>query len=230
MTMFLQSRNELQAFLQELGADMELVAPVQEDLIRFRPVKDASLIQLNRNAYFPLKEFFFRKREVLFGFKGGSLSESEHAAPERAFFGVRRCDLNAVKRQDMVFLGENLDPYYAALRENSYLLGWHCTEPDSPSCFCGSQELEEFFDLMFRPRGEEVLVEIGSPRGQGLLDRYAEFFHPTDARVTARERMTPGTDRLEHKDIAPLYDHPDWKKGVDICYSCAACTVLPGSS
>ena len=70
---------------------------------RFEDMKDVKEICLEENAYFPLKEYFFRKEEVLFNFDGKKFSAPKVKVHEKVFFGVRRCDLNAIKHQDIVF-------------------------------------------------------------------------------------------------------------------------------
>ncbi|HLG24013.1 MAG TPA: 4Fe-4S dicluster domain-containing protein [Candidatus Nanoarchaeia archaeon] len=216
-------KKRLFEFLSKLKQSYELIAPVKKDLVRFEKIEDVNEIYFDKNSYFPLKEYFFRKNETLFQFSGTKITVPQMQNPKRVFFGIRRCDLNAVRHQDMVFEKAN-DPYYMAARKDSFLLGYHCNTAPSPFCFCGSLDLVDYYDLMFYDRNEKMLVEVGSEKGKMLIDKFREFFAETDKTITKEEKVIPGADRLENKDISKLYDHPDWKKGVDICLSCAACT------
>ncbi|MBS3105215.1 4Fe-4S dicluster domain-containing protein [Candidatus Woesearchaeota archaeon] len=226
MRVLKQKKKRLFEFLGKLKQSYELIAPVSKDVVRFEKIDDTGDIYLEKNSYFPLKEYFFRKEEVLFKFNGNKIIVPAPEAPARVFFGIRKCDLNAISHQDMVFMNQVNDPYYSSMRKNSFLLGYHCNTAPSPFCFCGSLELVDYSDLMFYDRGDYLLVEIGSEKGKFLAGKFREFFVETNAAITQKEKIIPRADRLDKKDISHLYDHPDWKKGVDICLSCSACTAL----
>ena len=147
-------------------------------------------------------------------------------APFRVFFGVRLCDLNAIKHQDMVFIDEADDPYYKALRQNSYLLGYHCQEACSDYCFCGSVGLVDFFDLMFYDKGSYFLVEVGSEKGDEIIKKFKNFFKKSGQVLTEEDKIIRGTDRLHKKDISGLYHNPKWSRAVNRCLSCSACTTV----
>ncbi len=219
-------KKRLNSFLTALSKKHELIAPIKKDLVRFLPLNDPSQLCLDQIPYFPLKEYFFKKEEVLFKFIGNTLIVPQHQARSRVFFGVRKCDLNAIRHQDMVFINDLHDPYYETARKNSYLLGYHCNTAPSPYCFCGSMNLVDFFDLMFYDKGESFFIEVGSDNGREIITDFCDFFTPSNRLISQDEKKIPGTDRLISGDISSLYDHPDWKKGVDICLSCGACTTL----
>jgi len=221
-----QSKEVCNTFLSKLRQSYELIGPVMDELVKFRAIQNPQEIYLQENSYFPVKEFFFKKQEVLFQFDGNKITVPAMQSPKRVFFGIRKCDLNAIKHQDMVFMDQGKDPYYAASRKNSYLIGYHCPTAPSPYCFCGSMNLADYFDLMYYDRGSHYLVEVGSAKGNLLLAEFSSFFTETQQVITPEQKIIPGADRLEKKNISKLYDHPDWKKGVDICLSCAACTTL----
>ncbi len=219
-------KKRLNEFLLQLSKSYELIAPVKTDVVRFERVKNPETIHLEKNAYFPLKEYFFKKEEVLFTFTGNKIQETTLSSPKRAFFGIRKCDLNAIHHQDIVFMKDTQDPYYIAQRKNSLLLGYHCPSAPSPYCFCGSLDLIDFFDLMFYDKEDHFLVEVGSEKGKKLAEKYGKLFSPSTRLMTQADKVIPGADRLDKKDISAFYDHKDWKKGADICLSCGACTAL----
>lgn len=222
------SRGNILKFLEILSEKNDLIAPVKKDLVRFEKLskEDIKNIYLKKNAYFPIKEYFFKKEQTIFTFNNGKLEEPEFDRRSRIFFGLRRCDLNGIMHQDKVFTEVVKDPYYMSARENSILIGYHCEEAPSKYCFCGTLNLKDFYDVMFYDRKEYFLVEIGSEKGGKLLAKYKEFFKDTDVIINAEEKKIKNADRLLKPDISKLYDHKDWKKGVDQCLSCAACTNL----
>lgn len=219
-------KKRLAEFLGRVTNSYMLIAPVKTDLVRFEVIKNVDDIYLEKNSYFPIKEYFFRKEETLFKFDGKKFAVPKIEAPHRVFFGIRKCDLNGIERQDIVYMKQVQDPYYIAARKNSFLIGYHCNEAPSPYCFCGSLELHDHFDLMFYDRQEHFLIEIGSEKGLFLSNKFKECFELSNQSISSEEKIIKNADRLENKDISHLYDNPDWKKGVDICLSCAACTAL----
>ncbi len=226
MQTLLQDKKRCIGFLNELAKSCEVIAPVKTDLVRFQAVKDASLISLEKNSYFPVKEYFFKKKEVLMKFDGMKITVPQFDTPERAFFGLRKCDLNGILHQDKVFIDGAHDPYYTAARHNSVLIGYHCDEAPSPYCFCGSMGLVDFFDLMYYDKGDHYLVEVGSDRGAKLAKKFAKFFVKSSRELAPEERIIKNADRLKVSDISGLYENPGWKKAVDLCLSCSACTSL----
>lgn len=226
MSILRQEKKSFFEFLGKISQSYELIAPVKKDVVRFEKIESLHDIHLAENSFFPAKEYFFRKEEILFNFTGKKIVVPRLETQKRVFFGLRKCDLNAIMHQDMVFMAQTSDPYYKAMREQSFLFGYHCNSAPSPYCFCGSLDLADYFDLMFFDRDSHFLVEIGSEKGKLIAERYKEFFSSTDEIITPQDKHIPGADRLESKDISKLYDHPDWKKGVDLCLSCTACTAL----
>ncbi len=212
--------------MRRLKEHHELIAPVKTDVVRFEKISEVNSIHFDKNSYFPLKEYFFKKSEVLFNFTGNKITVPSFEVHNRIFFGIRRCDLNAIRHQDMVFIEQAKDPYYTAARHNSYLIGYHCNEAPSPYCFCGSLELVDFYDLMYYDKGDYFLVEVGSKKGEHLLEKYRSYFTLSDETISPQDKKIKGADRLDKKDISAFYNHADWKKGVDLCLSCTACTAL----
>ncbi|MFH1053785.1 MAG: 4Fe-4S dicluster domain-containing protein [Candidatus Woesearchaeota archaeon] len=226
MEVWKQDKKRLVEFLDELRKSYELVAPVKKDLVRFEIITDPKDIHLEENSYFPVKEFFFKKHETIFTFNNNKIECPNLNSPNRVFFGLRRCDLNAVKHQDMVFIDDSNDPYYKANRENSILIGLHCNSPPSKYCFCGTLDLEDFHDLMYYDKGKHYLVEGGSEIGKSIIHKYKRFFQTLDVTIEYNDKKIKGADRLKTSDIGPIYSHSDWEKGANICYSCSACTAL----
>lgn len=217
-------RSFLYKFLDAISKEYKVYAPVKTDLVRFEQYSGQE-IYLTENSYFPIKEFFFKKKETLFNFNGNKI-EIPKKKSKRVFFGVRRCDLNAIKHQDKIFIKEYNDLYYKQERQDSLLIGYHCNKAPSEFCFCGSMNLQDFHDLMFFDRGNYFLVEIGSEKGHSFIEKYKKFFKKTNKKITKKDKIIPNTDNLHKKDISHLYEHPDWKKGVNLCISCGACTAL----
>jgi len=226
MSLFKIEKGVLNSLLTVLQKEFEIIAPVKNSAVRFQSIKDPEEIYLDAISYFPAKEYFFRKKEVLFGFKGLKIAVPELEKPKRIFFGLRKCDLNAIKHQDKVFLETVKDPYYSAMRENSILIGYHCNTAPSKYCFCGTLNLQDYYDLLFFDRGEIFYVDVGTEKGQRLIDSQKKFFEPIDYQLTVEDRKISNAGRLLTDDISEFYDNHLWTDGINNCLSCGACTAL----
>ena len=222
------SQAKLKDFLQGvLDYKNLLIAPVKTDLIRFQKIKSPEEVSFEDISYFPIKEYFFVKNEKIFEYKQGKIKQPKIRQEQKVFFGLRRCDLSAIAHQDKVFLeGDHKDVYYEAMRKNSILIGYHCNKAPHKNCFCGSMDLEDYYDIMFFPKARGFLIHVQTEEGQRFLKPYRKLFTPRKYKLTEKDRKIPGTNKLRKKDIRALFNHPDWKKGVDKCLSCSACTIL----
>lgn len=226
MPVYRQTKKEWGGFLEALMNGQEVIAPIKRGLVRFEPLKDIKDIHLDVQAYFPAKHWFFPEEQTLFTFTKKGFTQPKQESPKRVFFGLRKCDLNAIKHQDLVFIEQGKDPYYEAKRKNSILLGYHCHTAPSPYCFCNSLDLVDFFDLMFYEYKDHFKVEVGSEKGTALVRKHAKFFRKIPQPLTGDERHIKNADRLNVTKIMKYYDHQGWKEGVDQCLSCGACTAL----
>ena len=222
--MYKLQKADLNNLIVSLAGQYHVLAPVRTDAIRYHEVKSAEEIDLSENTYLPLKQFFFPQEETLFTFAGDQIKVQLPETEPRVFFGVRRCDLNAVNHQDRVYLEEPQNPYYAARRKNTLFIGLHCAQPCNKYAFCGSMGLKDYHDLWLVDRGDHYLVEARTEGGENLARQLAKVLKPTDEAMTDADKETPGTDNLKTTNIAPLYGNPEWETGVKWCLSCAACT------
>ncbi|MBN1544840.1 4Fe-4S dicluster domain-containing protein [Candidatus Woesearchaeota archaeon] len=222
------NKSSFNDFLTDIMRYNELVAPVKTDESRFEVVKDISMIQMDLHTYFPAKKFFFKKHQTLYSAEKNRFTVPELVTDkkQRVMIGLKRCDLNSIKRQDMMFMKETRDPYYTEERERTILIGHHCNQPFDEYCFCSSMDLGDFYDLMLYDKDDAYLVEIGSEKGRNFVDRYRKYFWDTDLFLRAEDRRIETKLQLNKRDISQYYNNPDWKKGVDQCFSCAACVTL----
>lgn len=224
--LYKQDKADFNLFMKALIKDTSVIAPVKETTTLYKKIKDAKQVFLNQITAYPVKCFFFKDNEMLFGYNCGKITKPEIKTEKTIFFGLRRCDLNAIHRQDIAF-GEANDHYYKKRRKNAILIGMHCNKKVDKYCFCGSMELKDFHDLMYYDKGNYFLVEIGSKKGSELIQnkKYRKFFKKAKDKIPKSAKKIPNTDRLAVKNISRLYGHPDWHKAFNLCYSCGACTM-----
>ncbi len=232
---FLLPRRKLESFLRALAKRHTLIAPLQREgdgLATFETVKrpeDLARLDLERNPPFSAKKLFMPPYEHLFAYDMATQEVTDKKVEEkrRVVFGLRLCDLNAIKIQDALFLRRDFtDDQYRAAREETLLVGWYCNTPPSPNCFCESMELTNYYDVMVRelPDKDAVYLDVGSPAGIVLLEglegvKLVEH-HEAVPRIATRKR-------LNTRDVRPVYDHPSWKKTAEErCLFCQRCTIV----
>ncbi|MEW6214571.1 MAG: hypothetical protein AB1478_05115, partial [Nitrospirota bacterium] len=102
------------------------------------------------------------------GGQGGFLNEDKPIA----FFGMRACDISALKLIDKVFLeGPVRDQKYDLLRRNAVIIAVNCLYPGD-NCFCNSMgagpEIKDSFDIAITELDDSFLFEIGTVAGEKI--------------------------------------------------------------
>jgi ferredoxin len=158
-----------------------------------------------------------------------------------ALFGVRSCELHAIRIQDRVFLGgEHRERDYVARREGVFVVAVDCFEPGG-TCFCVSMNtgprVDAGYDLVLTELldGEHrFLVETGSERGEEVLaaldSRDATAADAAAAARTTDDAATRMGRKLDVTDIRDLLranlEHTRWDEVAARCLSCANCTMV----
>ena len=172
----------------------------------------------------------------------GSLETAKDAAADKrtAFFGVRPCEVAAIKIQDRVLVGgPYADEDYLARRGSSFVIAVNCGEP-AANCFCASMgtgpKAEDGYDLVLTEildGTHRFLAESGTDEGAELL---AELPHEQAAdadlaaaeKVTdlAREKMGITLDRSDvHDLLLANLEHPRYDDVAARCLACTNCTL-----
>ncbi|HTX51942.1 MAG TPA: 4Fe-4S dicluster domain-containing protein [Candidatus Baltobacteraceae bacterium] len=131
------------------------------------------------NPYYPPKRYVLPPIERLLQIHLNSTPRIQAAvdAPRRAIVGIRSCDTAGIDHLDRFYLGRDFrDGYYAAHRQNLFLVNVVCTDPEvdiDDDCFCMCADTgpaaREHFDLQVMDLGDELLVVAGSVTGEALF-------------------------------------------------------------
>jgi len=208
------SRDDLPHFVNKLIRKYEVIAPVKEVNTKFKQVNSFDEIYLDGITEVPAKEFFIPESETILEFKKGRAKEVSRHIKKRVIFGLRMCDLNAIKILDSVMFDKN----YLERRKKTFLVGIFCENPDK-YCFCNSMELENYFDLFIFPDGDNYRIAIGSNKGKRLVrgiktsDKDIEIPKPKNKKV------------LKNKNIEKKYRNKAFEEDARKCLSCSACTA-----
>lgn len=190
------------------------------------------------------QEFFVPILRLLGARRTGSTFVLDEPASETvrlALIGARACDLRAIAIQDQVFTGGPYpDEDYARRRQDVFVVAVSCTQAGG-TCFCASMgngpRATEGYDLALtellsdKPR---LLVEVGSARGQALLQRLetrpateTDLLHARTAVEAAARSMGRHLDTTQIRDLlARNLEHPRWDDVSERCLSCTNCTLV----
>lgn len=162
----------------------------------------------------------------------------------RALFGVRACELEAIRIQDRVFLDRAFpDGTYEARRQATLIVAVNCASP-AATCFCTSMacgpRVGAGADLVLTelapadPVLHRFVVDAGTERGRELLAGLdardaTEEDVVAAAEVTreAHSRMSRSVDTAGLADLLrAAVDHPEWDDVARRCLSCGNCTMV----
>jgi ferredoxin len=231
----------LDVFWERLKLDFaEVIVPLQEggDIL-FGGLDPPKLVvdSVGKPQFSP-KGYLFPQREKLFTFKGnGGIEITAHPNEvERVIWGIRPCDLYAIKILDAVYLSNYIDPYYQARRRNTLLIGLNCNKAEE-SCFCSSLGTGPFahesFDLLFTDLGDDFLVEVGSKAGERVIENEAGLFidatDKDEGKARALEEKSKRSfgnwvdlERVKAK-LPTAWDNPLWAEEAKKCFLCGGC-------
>jgi sulfhydrogenase subunit beta (sulfur reductase) len=232
MQQYILKKEDFGKFVDLVSNNYDFFAPVKEDekkvisRTKYELINDYRKINLSQNTMLPVKYFFFDKKETLFYYDSENVIDPKIKIKKRILFGLRKCDLNGIYHQDLVFLDENEDPFYKYRREQTTLIGFHCKEGDS-YCFCNSFPLkDDIQDIMVFDKGNYYIFEVNTDKGKSVIDLVGELVSKTQNILTDEDRKTKNIKELKKTDIKDIFKNNIWKELSEKCLSCGACTNL----
>ncbi len=194
------------------------------------------------------KKLLTSPRETLFtGERGEDGWRITEHLPEgnQVLFGVRPCELQAIRLLDQVFgydrsSGHNHhDAYYGRRRGGTLLVAFNCLEPHE-HCFCASFGTGPFAgndaraDLLVTPLDGEFLVEAASEVGGQILGRLGGRQPEKvdwDQKESRRDRALAAIRTKINTETLPALmegsqEHPYWHQAAQRCLSCGNCAMV----
>lgn len=243
---------QLDSFFKRLKKNYKVFSPVIKDPNAPKPDYYYKVLpggeSLIFNAYRcvePLKSFFTQTYEKITDYFTSTKNITQ-VTEKNIIWGVKNCDLLAHKIQDFVLLeGVEVDPLYKIRRENTILISSDCTD-FKEVCHCLAWDILPHptagFDLSLSPLNDGYLVEVGSKKGEELIQKYPEYFVPTkgaqiSGRQSKRESLIERLKRhllpqnLVSKDIVQKlvkdgYNLDTWKQFMLTCVECGGCNFI----
>ena len=239
------AKKDFGAWVESLQRKAAVFAPQRTDSgehLVLPLAKAENLIFDYVNSVEPLKAFFFPQLEPMFRYRqsnGRYDLEPTWDREQRVLLGVRSCDVFAVNVLDRVLLPEPEDSYYRAQREQTALVSVTCQRPGK-NCFCICTDsgpfLTEGYDLQLTDLGDHFLVEVGSSKGEAVLEACEQWMRqaPREEERAREEAEKKARDafQLTHCYIAAAMrkltrdqvEKETWQALTPLCVECGGCT------
>ena len=205
----------------------------------FAKVNSPDELCLNYNrTMLPPKKYFIKPYEEMMKVRVGKGYEPIVEETKRiVLFGLHACDINALRILDGIFMDEPQDPYYAARRLNTMIIGISC-EPDE-YCFCksmGSDYAWTGFDLFLHDLGDFYIIRVGSKLGESVIEELSsitlepgieDFIKLRDFEIRRSQAFKKSLNTSHLPDVVDsLYNADVWMKFSDKCLGCGSCNLV----
>ena len=244
--------DDLNNFVNRLSSKFRVFAPELKGA-NFTKETDYSIQELTDNKTLtfnpyrvvePLKSIFTYAQEKVSEYF--SADRPVTVVEEVIIFGVKSCDIAGHKVQDFVFLeGVEVDSLYCIRREKTIFISSDCTDFKSV-CHCLAWEILPYptwgFDLNLSCLNDGYLVEVGSKKGEELIQQYKEYFVAAkDVQISARQAKRESLvqrlrrhlipQNLVTKDIVQRlmkegYNLDTWRQFMLTCVECGGCNLI----
>ncbi|MEM3000210.1 MAG: 4Fe-4S dicluster domain-containing protein [Candidatus Bathyarchaeia archaeon] len=247
MKMRIISKEDFANFVEALIKDKTLNVigvKAKGDKFAFGPLESASELRLDYDVtILPPKKYFFPQRETLvtYDLAKGFAAKSPIEAKPMVIIGVHPYDIVALLHMDEIFRETKSDPYYFEKRQASIIIGVNIQKM-SKWCFApamGCAVIDYGYDLMLTDLGNRYAINIGSQRGEQLLDKYAKNVKP----ALARDIQLVGQKKREVMEMSQQkFDFPPelipellsksyeksgfWEKHAEKCLACGSCVLV----
>jgi NAD(P)H-flavin reductase/NAD-dependent dihydropyrimidine dehydrogenase PreA subunit len=210
----------------------------------FGQLESASELRLDYDVtLLPPKKYFFPQRETLvtYNVANGFSAKDTADLKSTVIIGVHPYDIVALLHMDEVFRETKSDPYYFEKRKSSIIIGVNIQNM-SKWCFApqmGCATIEYGYDLMLTDLGNRYAINVGSQKGEELLEKYAK--NVTDA--LARDNQLVGQKKREILNMSQQkFDFESelipellsksygesvfWEKHSETCLACGSCVLV----
>ncbi|MGC2062606.1 MAG: 4Fe-4S dicluster domain-containing protein [Thermodesulfovibrionales bacterium] len=236
---------ELKALFDIVSAENRVIGPVEvgrdrdnQAIYGFGDVTDFNRIALGyAMTSLPAKRYFLPYKEDMATFRidgrDWQKTVDYNIDAPFVFFGMHACDINALNKLDKVLMGSVYPmPYYAAKRQNAFIIGIDC-EPQ-PYCFCrsmGADTVLHGFDMFITDLGDHYFVEIQSDTAYNFIRKIksaepVEADHARYMQIGAEKnkKFRTSVDTTDLTKILDMEFQSDvWKYWGDKCLSCGTC-------
>lgn len=230
------SFQEVNALFEDLKKEYKIYAPKRfkkqgrysdTDIIKYDEVSTVEEIEFKEKSHYPVKEVITPITQTLYYFTEDEFRESSIGHNKKILIFARPCDINAQRRQDMIYLhnGNFEDTFYKRIRERVKFICIECVD-GFDTCFCVSMNSNKTDDYSLAVRFNEssLLFDVKDEEFSKFFSDKTEeefelkFIEENEAKVTIPE--------INDKEVLiKLKNHPMWNEYNKRCLGCGSCTI-----
>lgn len=226
--------NKVNEIIKNLSKEYDVYAPKRfpkqgrysdTDIIRYDKIEKVEEIVFDEKSDYPAKEVLSPITQPLFYFTEDEYRESK-AKNKKMLILMRPCDINAMERQDRIYLqnGNFEDFYYKRFRERVKVALIECQE-GWDTCFCVSMECNKTdkYDLAIRNENDSLIIDV---KDSDLASYFDGEQTNLDLKFVQENELKVTLPNIKNKDIlTKLKSHKMWEEYNKRCISCGACTI-----
>lgn len=230
------SFQEVNTLFEDLKKEYKIYAPKRfkkqgrysdTDIIKYDEVSTVEEIEFKEKSHYPVKEVITPITQTLYYFTEDEFRESSIGHNKKILIFARPCDINAQRRQDMIYLhnGNFEDTFYKRIRERVKFICIECVD-GFDTCFCVSMNSNKTDDYSLAVRFNEssLLFDVKDKEFSKFFNDKTEeefelkFIEENEAKVTISE--------INDKEVLiKLKNHPMWNEYNKRCLGCGSCTI-----
>lgn len=230
------SFQEVNTLFEDLKKEYKIYAPKRfkkqgrysdTDIIKYDEISTVEEIEFKEKSHYPVKEVITPITQTLYYFTEDEFRESSVGHNKKILIFARPCDINAQRRQDMIYLhnGNFEDTFYKRIRERVKFICIECVD-GFDTCFCVSMNSNKTDDysLAVRFNDSSLLFDVKDKEFSKFFSNKTEeefelkFIEANQAKVTIPE--------INDKEILiKLKNHPMWDEYNKRCLGCGSCTI-----
>lgn len=230
------SFQEVNALFEDLKKEYKIYAPKRfkkqgrysdTDIIKYDEVSTVEEIEFKEKSHYPVKEVITPITQTLYYFTEDEFRESSIGHNKKILIFARPCDINAQRRQDMIYLhnGNFEDTFYKRIRERVKFICIECVD-GFDTCFCVSMNSNKTDDYSLAVRFNEssLLFNVKDKEFSKFFNDKTEeefelkFIEENEAKVTI--------PKINDKEVLiKLKNHPMWNEYNKRCLGCGSCTI-----
>ncbi|MDU1124929.1 MAG: anaerobic sulfite reductase subunit AsrA [Clostridium sp.] len=230
------SFQEVNTLFENLKKEYKIYAPKRfkkqgrysdTDIIKYDEVSTVEEIEFKEKSHYPVKEVITPITQTLYYFTEDEFRESSIGHNKKILIFARPCDINAQRRQDMIYLhnGNFEDTFYKRIRERVKFICIECVD-GFDTCFCVSMNSNKTDDYSLAVRFNEssLLFDVKDKEFSKFFNDKKEeefelkFIEENEAKVTIPE--------INDKEVLiKLKNHPMWNEYNKRCLGCGSCTI-----
>ena len=226
------SFQEVNTLFEDLKKEYKIYAPKRfkkqgrysdTDIIKYDEVSTVEEIEFKEKSHYPVKEVITPITQTLYYFTEDEFRESSIGHNKKILIFARPCDINAQRRQDMIYLHNG--NFYKRIRERVKFICIECVD-GFDTCFCVSMNSNKTDDYSLAVRFNEssLLFDVKDKEFSKFFNDKTEeefelkFIEENEAKVTIPE--------INDKEILiKLKNHPMWNEYNKRCLGCGSCTI-----